>query len=91
MSLKIPHSGHLILTRAIALTPSDSTAIASSIIQKGFSVNIDGNVAIVTKNFESGVEDPAVTIAVKAGILYPLSLHRINSTNTTATGITIYA
>jgi hypothetical protein len=88
------HSGELVVTRAVAWTADDTkplnlqNGIDFPVI--GYSVNTDNNIAIRTKNQITGVVDPAVTIAVKAGIMYPISPEYIMATNTTATGITVY-
>lgn len=87
---KTPHSGQLIASRTIAYSPSDINNVPSTLRVIGFMVNTDGNVSLVTvKNLTTGEEDPAVTVAVKAGIPYPISVVRINSTNTTVTGVVL--
>jgi hypothetical protein len=92
-ALKKTHSGDLIITRAITWSASDINDLPSTPglpTWKGFSVNADGNISIVTFNLYTNSEDPAVVITVKAGIIYPIAIKRITSTNTTATGIVIY-
>jgi hypothetical protein len=49
---------------------------------RGISVNADGNLAY--KPFDSGT---AVTVAVKAGAIYPIAAQAVMSTDTTTTGI----
>ena len=62
---------------------SDTVELAN--VTRGLSVNADGNIVCVFR-----VDTTAVTIAVVAGVVYPFRIRRINSTNTTATGITGY-
>lgn len=92
----LPHSGELILTRAASWTASDTKELNTDngipFSVKGVSVNADGNLAIKTRNSMANEIAPeaAVTIAVKAGIIYPIAPFLIMSTNTTATGIVVY-
>lgn len=49
---------------------------------RAISANTDGNIAYIPFNGST-----AVTVGVKAGVMYPIVAKRVNSTNTTATGI----
>jgi hypothetical protein len=49
---------------------------------RAISANADGNIAYLPVNGSA-----AVTVAVKAGVLYPIAAKGINATSTTATGI----
>lgn len=92
------HSGELILRRAVSWTKSDTIKLYGAAAKGlgvdfavvGVSVNADGNLAIRSENPTTGLLDAAVTIAVKAGIIYPMAPSIIMSTNTTATGIVVY-
>jgi hypothetical protein len=69
-----------------ACTPSDSTDITGCI---GFRVGTAGAVAVKTIHGASG--STAVTIpSVLAGEIIPGNFTRIMSTNTTASGITLF-
>lgn len=64
-----------------AITPHDSTDFTQGPI-RGFYVGGDGNVVCVT------MDGTAVAFTgVKGGMYYPFRCKRINSTNTTATGL----
>ena len=67
---------------ALAVTPSDSTAVSFF----GFYVGTTGDVAVKTSKQGSG--GTAVTfVAVPAGQIIPIAVCRIMSTNTTASNI----
>lgn len=61
-----------------AVTPHDSNAN----VFKGFMVNVAGNISITDR------AGTTVVLTVLAGVVYNISVQRINSTSTTATGIT---
>lgn len=65
--------------RLFAMTPSDT--VNEAVAAKGFLVTVAGDVACVT------VEGDVVTVPVLASVVYPIQLKRVNTTNTTATGI----
>lgn len=65
---------------AVAITPSDSTDLATPV--RGLVATVAGNVAVVSQKGGS-----AVTVPIAAGTVLPLKAVRVNSTNTTATGI----
>lgn len=69
---------------AQAITPTDNTKIGP---YQGFLVGADGNVAVVMANGDGTGGVAAVTIAAKAGFIYPLAIQGVNATGTTATGI----
>lgn len=91
---KPTHSGLLVITRCVSFTPSDTKPINATngvpFPVVGFSIAADGNVAIKTKNQVTGEVDAAVTIALKAGVLYPISPEFIMDTNTDATSVQLY-
>ena len=67
------------------VTPSDSVDFAS--VTRAISFAAAGTLAVVTE------DGSVVTIpdgALAAGIMHPIGAQRINSTNTTATGIVGY-
>lgn len=63
---------------AAVVTPSDSVDLA--VVTRGLYVGVAGNISVNMSG------NGAVVIPVQAG-LHPLSVSRINSTGTTATGI----
>lgn len=64
------------LTGMFAFTKSDT--VNEPIVGRGLMVSADGNVKVV---FENG---DTVTLALKAGVLYPFMLKRVFSTGTDA-------
>lgn len=64
-----------------AITPSDVTDF-NTLTTCGFMSDSGGDVVAV---FE---DDTTATLTVLAGVLYPFCLKRIDSTSTTATGLT---
>jgi len=82
------------VTRAKVITPHDSTNIVLAAgSQKGypraFMVNTTGNVVIVMAGIQTG-DDATVTLAVTAGVMYPISVKRFNTTNHTAGVVTAF-
>ena len=69
------------LRRAVAITPHDTNDLDFE--TRALSVNEAGNLVVKVPGSET-----AVTIAVLAGVLYPIAAEKVLSTNTTATGIT---
>lgn len=68
------------VTNAVAVTPSDSTALAT--VARALYVGGAGNVAVVFPN------DVVVTLTAPAvGVWHPIRFKRINATNTTATNL----
>jgi len=63
-----------------AVTPADGTDLTGG-TSRAVMVTEDGNVAVVYAN---GVED---TLFLLAGVVHPISVTRVKSTGTTATGI----
>ena len=63
-----------------AVTPNDSTNLPGG-VTRALLVGADGNVAVVYAN---GSED---TLFLAAGIVHPISVARVKSTGTTATGV----
>lgn len=64
-----------------AVTPSDVTNFTDGVCN-ALSIGTTGNVAVLAENDTS-----AVTISVVAGQVLPVRAVRVNSTNTTSTGI----
>lgn len=65
---------------AFAITPHDTNELA--FVTRALYVGGDGNAAVVMQNGE------AVTFTgLKAGVLYPLRVRAVKSTNTTATNL----
>lgn len=65
----------------VAITPSDATEINF----RAFFVGGNGNIAIIGRDDKTNT---AVTLnGVVAGAIYPISVKKVMSTNTTATGI----
>jgi hypothetical protein len=62
----------------IAVTPSDSTAIAT--LPRALYVGGAGNIAVLMED-----DSTATFSSVPAGTLLPIRVKRVNSTNTTAT------
>lgn len=83
----------LILNKPVAYTAHDANDIPAGGM-KGFSVNADGNVALVpfgdTDVGGAPVDGTVFVMAVKAGVIYPCNVKRINATSTTATGIAVW-
>ncbi len=74
-------------SRFVAVTPTDNVVLLYNGVSeraKGFSCAVAGNIAV--KN-DLGT---AITIAILAGAIYPISSDTVMSTNTTATGIIAY-
>jgi len=73
-------------TKVFSITPSDANYLADANDQplpaRAFMVNVAGNIVIIPVGQTS-----AVTLAVNAGVIYPIQIKKVNSTNTTATGI----
>lgn len=67
-------------TDAFAITPSDSVNFTQGMV-RGIFVGAAGNVVVVTP------QGNAVTFAAGAGSVLPVCALRVNSTNTTATGL----
>lgn len=66
--------------RWVSVTPSDTVNLATGC--RGLFVTVAGNVALV------GNDDVAITFTgIAAATVLPLGPKRVNSTNTTATGI----
>ncbi len=65
-------------TRAVAVTPSDSTDLEYT--TRGLYIGVAGNLSVVMAGGDT------VIIPVQAG-LHPLSVSRVRATGTTATGI----
>jgi hypothetical protein len=65
---------------AFTITPSDSTDFAND--TRGIYVGVTGNVSAV---MQTGVT--VVFIAVPAGTVLPIRVHRVNSTGTTASSL----
>ncbi len=64
---------------AIAVTPNDNADLAT--VPRAICVGADGNVALVMSG-----NSQDVTVAMVAGVLYPLAPTKIKATGTTATG-----
>ena len=71
---------------AFTITPSNTDYFADAndvqYVTKGIMCTVSGNIVAIFAN-----DTAAVTVPILAGVLYPFSLKRINSTNTTATGL----
>lgn len=65
--------------RLFSITPSDT--VDEDVAAKAFLVSVAGDVAVVTP------EGDVVTVPVLASVVYPIMVARVNTTNTTATGI----
>lgn len=63
-----------------AVTPADGTDLPGG-VTRAIMVGADGDVAVVYAN---GVED---TLFLLAGVVHPISVTRVKSTDTTATDI----
>lgn len=87
------HSGQLIITRSKAHTPDDDNPITKEsvgFVVKGISVSTDGPVAIQTLNVGTQTPDAAVTMELKAGVLYPIRPYLILDTGTTVTTVILH-
>ena len=67
---------------AMAVTPSDGADMTYA--ARGITVNVAGTLSYVPLGADG---DATATIAVLAGVMYPIGTARIRSTGTTATGI----
>ncbi|NSY97945.1 hypothetical protein G6L60_19805 [Agrobacterium tumefaciens] len=65
---------------AAAVVPSDTNELAT--VPRAICVGADGNVVVVMSG-----NSQEVTVAMVAGVLYPLAVKQIKATGTTATGI----
>ena len=65
---------------ASAITPSDSADL--NYLTRGLYVGVSGDVAVVMADGKS-----VTFVSLAAGIIHPLSVQRVDSTNTTATSI----
>ena len=68
-------------TQAITVTPSDTTNFASPI--RALYVGAGGDLAIVP----SGDDSPVILRSAVTGSFLPISIKRVDSTNTTATDL----
>lgn len=76
------HAGY---TKAAAVTPADGTTpVNFGFTVKALVVGVAGNVSV---DMVGGGSD--VVIGAAAGVPLPLSINRVNSTSTTATGIVV--
>ena len=69
------------ITRAVAVTPSDSTDLAS--VTRAIYVGNGGNVSVIMADSEAAV----LFANVPTGTTLPIRVSRIRSTGTVATGI----
>lgn len=67
--------------KAFAISPNDNTDLA--VVTRGLYVGATGDVVVILD-----ADSSAVTfVGLAAGIIHPLAVKRVKSTNTTATGI----
>ena len=64
-----------------AVTPADGADLSVK-PTRGLMVGADGDVSVIFMGDTS-----AVTLTLKAGVVYPFAVNRVRSTGTTATGI----
>jgi hypothetical protein len=68
-------------TKAVAITPNDSTDLAT--VTRGIYVGAGGNLRVLLADDTS----PVTLTNVSAGVIYPLRVKRVYSTTTTASGL----
>lgn len=68
-------------TAAVAITPNDSTDLAE--ITRGIYVGTGGNLRVLLADDTT----PVTLTNVSAGVIYPLRVKRVYSTNTTASNL----
>jgi hypothetical protein len=79
----------LILNLPTTYSPHDSNNI--TVDHKGMQFSTDGNIVFVPWNPDgTDTDGTAVTIAVKAGVLYPFKARRLNATNHTAGNVVLW-
>lgn len=68
------------LSRAVTVLPDDNTDLTFQ--TRAVLLGTGGDLAVMTAH-----GDTLTLAGLKSGVLYPLALHRIQATGTTATGI----
>jgi hypothetical protein len=76
----IPEGGSVPADDAVAVTPHDTTQLAT--VSRGLYVGGAGNVAVLMASGQT-----VTFVGVAAGSVLPIRVARVNSTNTTATNI----
>lgn len=78
----------LILNRPQAYTPHDSNDCPGGVLAVMFGT--DGNAVFVPWSDTAEADGTPVTLAVKAGVLYPISPKRLNATSHTAGTVVLW-
>lgn len=70
---------------AAVITKSDTVNLL--VPSRFIIVGVSGNISVEMVGIGTTSPNPTVIIPVVAGVVYPIRCNRINSTNTTATGL----